>query len=344
MDGPWPSVVKRMRDANLQFAEDTVVLSGSSAAQLEEAAKALAGRRGGGVRTDRLLLPMPFTEVARALGLELSPIEPLAPGQLDQEAIDALVRLYRPWIPEIIDAWDRYLESGGYPQAVAAYLREGSVDPSFAETLFEVVHGDALARATLSPAQTSAGLRALTRSITSLLEVASVATDMDISAAAAKARLEDLRRSFLAYPVHREQGLAPKPRSQAKWYFTDPLLAKLASLHGAGAPPRRSELSEQQIALALLRALERGSATAALRHDQLLYFRSATRAEIDFVAAAFDGVCFESKFVDRGWGRAFQTIESSPYRFGIVATRSGVQRHEGGWALPAGLLALLLGC
>src|SRR5262249_4254539 len=53
VQGSWPDVVKRMRDSNLQFAEDTVVLSGSSAAQLEEATKALAGRRGNALNADR---------------------------------------------------------------------------------------------------------------------------------------------------------------------------------------------------------------------------------------------------------------------------------------------------
>ena len=49
-----------------------------------------------------------------------------------------------------------------------------------------------------------------------------------------------------------------------------------------------------------------------------------------------------SNFVDRGWGRAFQTIEASGRSAGVVATRSGVQRHDGGWALPAGLVAFVL--
>lgn len=95
--------------------------------------------------------------------------------------------------------------------------------------------------------------------------------------------------------------------------------------------------------MALLRSLETANPHAAVRHDQLLYYRSRTTAEIDFVSAALNGVCVESKYVDRAWGRAFQTIESSPYRLGIVATRSGLQRHDGGWALPTSLLAFLLG-
>jgi hypothetical protein len=106
--------------------------------------------------------------------------------------------------------------------------------------------------------------------------------------------------------------------------------------------PDPSALSEQQLGLAILRSLEHGAPGAAMRHDRLLYYRSATRAEIDFVAADFPATCVESKFVDRAWGKSFQTVRASGRSTGIVATRSGFRRHEGGWAVPAGLLAYLL--
>ena len=64
--------------------------------------------------------------------------------------------------------------------------------------------------------------------------------------------------------VAREQGLAPRPRAQSKWYFTDPGLAGLASTFGAGGPPSLAALSEQQLALCILRALEQQSAGAAV--------------------------------------------------------------------------------
>ena len=146
----------------------------------------------------------------------------------------------------------------------------------------------------------------------------------------------------MTFPVHREQGIAPKPQSQSKWYFTDPRLARLAADFGAGSPPDATALSEQQLAVALLRALEEESPGAAIRHDRLLYYRSRTGAEIDFVSPSFSAGCVESKFVDRGWGRAFQTIEASGRSAGVVATRSGVQQHDGGWALPAGFVAFVL--
>lgn len=344
VQGNWPATIKRLRDGHPSFARDTVVLTGSSAARFDDAGKLLAGRRHAS-GSDRILFQMPFVEVARALGTQLPPSPKLGISALaDDGAIESAVDEYRPWLPDLVESWEEYLRVGGYPQAVALQL-EASPDAARAmvDALWDVIYGDAFAGSQLTHTQTQAILRTITASMTSLLSVSSVAQQAGIAAATAAHRLDALRRAFIAFPVAREQGFAPKPRAQSKWYFTDPGLASLASTFGAGAPPDLAALSEQQLALCILRALERQSAGAAVRHDRLLYYRSATKAEIDFVSPDFVATCVESKFVDRGWGRAFQTIEASGRTTGVVATRSGLQRHGGGWALPAGLVAFLIG-
>jgi predicted AAA+ superfamily ATPase len=343
--GPWPEQIKRLRDNDPSFSADTVVLTGSSSAKFEDARKLLAGRRSAG-RSDRALFQMEFAEVARALGHDLPASPGLPIAELgDEAAMETVVSEYRPWVPSLIEAWDRYLHVGGYPQAVAVEAG-GSGDHtgkrSLTEALWDVVHGDAFRDSGLTHTQTQTLLRSLTSSLTSLLSVQSLAADVALHHSTVDRRLDALRRAFVAFPVHREQGLAPKERSQSKWYFTDPLLAKLPSDLGAGTPPDLTALSEQQLAVALLRALEEEWPGAAMRHDRLLYYRSRTGAEIDFLSASFAATCVESKFVDRGWGRAFQTIEASGRKNGVVATRSGLKRHGGGWALPAGLVAFLL--
>ena len=340
--GPWPEHVKRLRDSDAHFSADTVVLTGSSAARFEEARKQLAGRRHA-ERSDRMLFQMGFMDVCRALELELPESPNITASALgDSEMIQAQVDSVRPWLPAIIDAWDRYLRVGGYPQAVELELTQSGADFALRDTLWDVIHGDAFEGSELSPTQTQTILRSIASSLSSLYSVEGLAAAIDVAHATARARLDALRRAFVAFPVHREQGLAPRPQAQAKWYFTDPRLARLASELGAGSPPGLSALSEQQLAVALLRALEAESPGAAVRHDTLLHYRSRTRAEIDFVSPVFAQTCVESKFVNRGWGRAFQTIAASGRRTGIVATRSGTRRHEGGWALPAGLVAYLL--
>lgn len=345
VQGPWPENIKRLRDSDPHFSADTVILTGSSATKFEEARKQLAGRRNT-ERSDRTLFQMGFVDVCRALGIELPQSPSLAPASLaDTELIGDAVAEVRPWLPALIDGWDRYLRIGGYPQAVEGELRaprEGG-DVALRDALWDVIHGDAFEGSELTPTQTQTILRSISSSLSSLYSVQGLAAAVDVAHATAEARLDALRRAFLAFPVHREQGLAPRPQSQAKWYFTDPRLARLAAEFGAGSPPDTTAVSEQQIAVALLRSLEEETPGAAVRHDTLLYYRSRTGAEIDFVSPSFPHACVESKFVDRGWGRTFQTIEASGRRTGIVATRSGTQKHEGGWALPAGLVVFLLG-
>lgn len=345
VEGPWPESVKRLRDGDAHFSADTVILTGSSAAKFEEARKELAGRRHA-ERSDRTLFQMGFGDVCRALGIALPPWPAVAPQALgDSEFIREAVDDVRPWIPEMIDAWDRYLLIGGYPQAVESELSDpqDAASRTLRDALWDVIQGDAFEGSGLSPTQTQTILRSIASSLSSLYSVEGLAAAVNVAHATAGSRLDALRRAFIAFPVHREQGLAPRPQAQAKWYFTDPRLARLASEFGAGSPPDPTALSEQQIAVALLRALEAESPGAAVRHDTLLHYRSRTRAEIDFVSPAFANTCVESKFVNRGWSRAFQTIEASGRRTGIVATRSGTQKHDGGWALPAGLVAYLIG-
>ena len=63
----WPEAIKWLRD-NTHFGDDCVVLTGSSARDLADAQKQLAGRLGPATPSDRLLLPMSFRSFATAIG------------------------------------------------------------------------------------------------------------------------------------------------------------------------------------------------------------------------------------------------------------------------------------
>lgn len=344
VQGAWPAAIKRLRDHHLDFANDTVVLTGSSSAGFDEARKLFGGRRGGASDSERVLFQMPFTEVLKARGSSLPPSPRLSADELEDPArLSAAISKVRPWVPELVEGWEDYLQIGGYPQAVSAKVASGGSADGLAEALWDVVHGDAFADASMTQTQTQTLLRRISVSVGSLLSERSVADHINLGRDATKRRLDALRRSFLAFPVSREQGLSPKEKSQAKWYFTDPLLARLAAYRGAGQPPDTTVLSEQQVGLALLRLLERKESGAALEHNRLLYYRSSTGAEIDFMSPDVPNACIESKYVDSGWGRVLQTIEASGRSIGLVATRSGLEQWDGGWALPTGVLVYLVG-
>lgn len=69
----------------------------------------------------------------------------------------------------------------------------------------------------------------------------------------------------------------------------------------------------------------------------------ATGAEIDFVGPAL-GTPFECKYADGSWRREALTIRARRQR-GVMVTRSPLLTgpDEPVWAIPAGILAWLLG-
>ncbi len=341
--GDWPNEIKWLRDNDAGFRTDTVVLTGSSSARLDEATKALAGRRGNATNTDRTLLPMSFTAFCAASGLSGLPVQPAVFLQdLHTPTAQAMIGELSAWLHDVVTTWETYLRVGGFPEAVASWHQTGEVAPSFIEALWHVIHGEAITSARFAPVQTQTLLAKLAANLCSPLNITHLARDVDVVPATASARLEDLRRTFLIWPALQEQGLLPKLGSRPKYYFTDPLLARLACMLGYGKEPDLTQLSQQQVGLALLRAMESQAPGSFGFPGRLLYYRSASRSEIDFVGRDLGQVAVESKYVDDRWGRELQTITASPW-FGILATRSGIEFGEHAWAVPAPILALILG-
>ena len=340
--GDWPNVVKNMRDNDPGFARDTVVLTGSSAAGLHAARKALAGRRGQATDADREILPMRFTDVVAASGLDVNVVPPLRPKQLvTPEARDRVFDL-APYLSELVTLWETYLRVGGFPQAVTGWLRTGELERPFVDALWDVIHGEAINTERLAATQTSLLLSKLARNLCSPLNVSDLARDLDVAQQTAGERLRDLADHFLIWPCFREQGGRPRPSAQRKWYFVDPALARLASIRSGGYEPDFTQLSQQQIGLCLLRTAGADDAVSLADFDAVLHHRTSTGAEIDFVGARFQGVAVESKYVDDRWGREMQTIARSPWS-GIIASRSGIEWRPDGSVIPAPLLALVLG-
>lgn len=344
--GDWPSVVKNLRDTDSAFADDTVVLTGSSAAGLHEARKALAGRRGPATRADRAMLPMRFTDFVAAAGVDLPTADPVRVSELADTDTRQRVGDLLPHLADLVTLWETYLGVGGFPQAVAGWLRSGGPERPFIDALWDVIHGDAITSARFAATQTLTLLSRLATNLCSPLNVADLARDLGTAQPTASERLTDLADHFLIWPCFRSEGSAetlhPRVAAQRKWYFVDPLLARLTAVRGVGAEPDLTKLSQQQVGVALLRSIGAVDAVSLADYDAVLHYRSATQAEIDFVGPRFGDIAVESKYVDDRWGRELQTISHSPW-FGIVATRSGVDWRESGWAIPAPILAILLG-
>lgn len=104
----WPERIKWLRDNDSRFRTDTVVLTGSSAADLNQATKALAGRRGDARAPDRVLLPIGFRSFVRLVTEdappELSALEPHRPRDLSPGELKGVLPELVPWQDVLIRA------------------------------------------------------------------------------------------------------------------------------------------------------------------------------------------------------------------------------------------------
>ncbi|MDE0449748.1 MAG: AAA family ATPase [Spirochaetaceae bacterium] len=336
----WPEQVKWLRDNDARLRDDTVVLTGSSASDLTASIKALAGRRGSAGDPDRVLLPMGFRTFSRLAAEEPVGIDigPLRVADLTPRLLADAAHALAPWLHALVDTWEGYLLAGGFPAAVASYIDTREVAPPLVRGLVDVVHGDAFRRADWSRAQTAAFMHRIGRGLCAPVNISAVADDIGVSSSSVQRRLDELREAFVVWPCYQEDALRPKLNAQAKVYFTDPVYARLE----VDVPLDSSVLSEQQLGTALWRSLERARAGSYLGYDRILYHRTRTRREIDFVGPDLGGWAVESKYVDGRWRRDAQTLLASRWR-GIVATRSELNFDDPEVAaVPAAMLAWLL--
>ena len=339
----WPAAIKWLRDNDSRFGDDTVVLTGSSAADLGEAVRALAGRRGGVPDPDRVLLPMSFRAFARARSDVDLPedIPPLSVAHLTPSVLRERVRALAPWLNQLVEQWDAYIRVGGFPQAVSAAAAGDDSSGELCRDLFQVIHGEAFARAAWSQAQSAAFTTRLAKGLASPTNRHDIATDLGTSRQSVGRRIAALREAFVVWPCYPERSLRPALRSQEKTYFADPVYARLFP---QAVPPDPGPMSEQQLGVVLVRSFLREDPASYLNFDSVLYHRTGGRREIDFVGPAFGDLAVESKYVDgERWTRGAGVIRGSKWR-GLVATRRALDTRDPDLiALPTGMLAWLIG-
>lgn len=346
VDGDWAGQVKWLRDNDSGFAEDTVVLTGSSANQLTEAAGVLAGRRGRGEgQADRTLLPIGFRGFARLMEPDLPDDVSLGLTELRspqaEDAFDALI----PWLDVLVRTWDQYLHYGGFPVAVAAASAGQPIPASFLDDIFNVIFRDAFASSQLSAGTTASLVERLMESMASPLNVNSVAEDVGINGERVRRHLEYLRDAYLIWrcPQKAPKTWTPREKSQEKVYAVDPLIAGLAHLRNAQRVDiDPTVLTEMLVGMAIHRhAYKAGTPWAD--ETFLFHARTPARKEIDFVSDRLDGVALEGKYTDRDkWTGEAATVNASEWD-GILVTRSVLDTtSNAAWAVPAAILGYLL--
>ena len=240
--------------------------------------------------------------------------------------------------------------AGGFPRAVEEYQRTGAVGRPYQRDLL------AWMRADVDP---DAPLESVPQLLATLMERMTSPLDQQKTAAVAGygsreafgLRLQRLVNSHaLLRCRHRHDDGRAVPRAQAKAYLTDPLLAWLPSALSPGLPrPTMPGLSEMALAVTLARAIDGLEEGRWVADDTIGYTRTSSGNEIDFSPVRVpteDGsglsTPIESKWVDDGWHREALVLEGR-YGRGVIATKSILDLEHPSWAIPAPLVACLLG-
>jgi predicted AAA+ superfamily ATPase len=344
----WAVAIKEMRDGDPDFRRSCVVLSGSSARDLRDATKALAGRRGDVADSDRLLLPMDFRSFCLSIGgFERLPAQALRPKDLVTASGQSAVAELSPFFSDLDHAWQSYLRVGGFPRAVSDFVGSAEVGDGFVQALWDVIAGDAFQSTGMTDADVATFLERLVIGIGSPLNASAVARDVGLSDHhRVNDRISALGFALMAWRCHRVKEDLPNLRAQEKIYLLDPLIARLPHRRDERRrDPDDSRLTEQQLGLLLLRAAGGGGAEALLEANTVMYERGSGDTEIDFVGPEL-GAAFEGKYVDGPWRRAAQTMRARHER-GVMVTRTvlDLDEREGParvWAIPAGIVGWLL--
>lgn len=347
----WTATLKFLRD-NTLVGDDTVVCTGSSWSDTGEVERDLLAGRAGTATTQRtrLLLPMRFRDYLASTRPEITRPGPLAPWRLRSLEARAIVEEVELNADDMDLAWQSYLTSGGFPRAVAEHARSGLVSQSFLEDLAAWLHRDVDPDAPLDSIPRM--LAELQQRSTSPLNRRNAAEELGFpSPQTFDTRLNRLVRSFagLWCPQVSDDG-ARLPGAQSKFYLTDPLLAWLGHHLRAGLPePTMTSLTEAALAVALATAIDTAQPGRWTSADTIGYVRTGKGNEIDFgpipvptAGQVQSTTPLESKWVSQGWRGEARVIEGR-FTDGVMATKNITDTGQKSWAVPAPVVALLLG-
>lgn len=343
----WVPVVKELRD-NTPLAADAVVLTGSSAADLDEARRGLGAGRTGVATPFRLLLPMTFREFLTTTAVEVPLPGPAPVDELQSPQARAAVRELEPFVDVLDLAWQRFLECGGFPRAVGEYHRSGSVSAEFTFDLLSWLAGDVDPD---GPAESVPRLLAeLNRRTSAPLDVRNTANAVGMSRERLRVRLARLTSTFAAvWCAQADDRGRQIGGAQSKLYLLDPVIAQLPALRdGAFETPSMAALTEAQIAIELARAVDRLHPDRFVEQRAVNYARTGSGNEVDFSPVPIhrggieaQTVPIEGKWVTHNWRSEALTMRGR-YGRGVLATKNILDTTGEVWALPAPIVALLL--
>lgn len=350
VDG-WTATRKSARDGT-SFGDDTVVVTGSRWSDAADIEGHLLAGRAGTVPGRRLrhLFPMNFRDFVAVTRPELVRPDAVHPSDLQSPAVSAAIDEIAFDVDAYDLAWQDYLTAGGFPRAVFEHTSNGAVSDTYLRDLAGWLRRD-LGEEDGAADSLPLLLDTVAFRSTSPLNVATTSAHLGYTADIFRRRLARLVSSFAAVwcPQRHDNGRTI-PGSQSKLYLADPVLAWLPSRLRSGCPdPAFTMLSEAALAVALARRVDDIQEGRWTANDTIGFARTASSNEINLAPVALPTDAgrgwttpIESKWVGTGWRSEARVIEAK-YGAGIVATKSILDLDYATWAVPAPLVALLLG-
>jgi predicted AAA+ superfamily ATPase len=343
----WVPVIKELRD-NSPLAGDAVVLTGSSAADLDEARRALGAGRTAVANPFRLLLPMTFRAFLTTTKVAVPLPGAVGADELQSAAARRAVQEMEPFVDDFDLAWQRFLECGGFPRAVGEYSRDGEISPEFGFDLRSWLTGDVDAE---GPADSVPRLiEELNRRSSSPLDVRNTANALGTTRERLRGRLARLTSTFGAFwCAQADDHGRPLEGAQPKLYLLDPVIARLPSLRDqAYEAPSMTNLTESQLALEMARSIDRIQPDRFVEQRAVMYARTGSGNEVDLAPVPLHRrgqetrtVPVEAKWVTHNWRREALVMRGR-YAAGVLATKNIVDLEDDVWAIPAPMVAVLL--
>jgi predicted AAA+ superfamily ATPase len=337
-----------------------VVCTGSSSVDLVEGAvERWPGRRGSG--DDHLVLPQTFGTFAKILDANVPPSPMLTVGELVSPAGRDLLLATRVHDTSLRRSFERYLEFGGLPAAIAEASSEHLVPSRQVKRVFIDSMAREVARHGLSEPAAYALIERIARSLSSEVNWSALGRDMDVPLTS-RARggrgadgqtvrkyVERFAATYFAMVLYAWKGdlVGNDLARDKKLYFGDPILYGVArDVAGVQAMDVPAAV-ENVLALALFRRYEPQYAQmyGFGMPTRLHFWRSSRGTEIDFLAGPRSGIeCVEVKYQNRVDRRALSgMLRAFPGRPSVIASKDELELRDEGALIPAHVLAWALG-
>ena len=346
----WQQAIKNLHD-NHRLAQDCVVVTGSSSRDLRAGSELLPGRRGRTLDRDRRLFPMSFRNFVGAVEPDL--LLPEAgyhpedvagangPGSAMRQAIE------RPRVGAsligLVDLLEQYARVGGFPGAVADYVRTREVNPATMLELRDVIRGDLnRVHQVRDPTIPLKILERLALNLASPVSWQKIAREATIDAKTVQAYVELFTDAHLFLVVHRWENGSLALRSEKKVYPVDPLVARLAAeINGRQRyTPDLTRAVESLLAVGLFRASGADPSAAFGVQQSVFYYRSTSNREVDFLVGE-RRTPFESKYAESVSRRDVQVMEQTFGR-GVLATKNQLDLNGKTVLIPCAVLLCML--